>query len=312
MELLKNINASEVLFFDIETARLNKELKIDSQEFDAWNYKHNKEDKLSNEELQQLYVDRAALEPEFAKIICISMGMIVNDELYIKSYAGKDEEKLLRDFNNDLERTQASVRKLKLSGWAVIGFDIPFVFKRCMVNGVTPSSMLETAGEKPWTMAEKVLDLKELWKGTSFAPTSLICATVALGIPHPKDDISGKDVGRVFYSEGAKGLKRIAAYCEKDVLSSANVFCRLRFEPLIGIAKEEIEAPKPVPLMEKLASGVSFTAAMKKKVEDFVADQSAEEQETAIQILEALAESKTSKVTKTFIKQLKERHAVTA
>ena len=55
--------------------------------------------------------------------------------------------------------------------------------------------------------------------------------THILGIPTPKDDISGADVARVYYEE--KDLERIAAYCKKDVVATAQLFLRLTGRPLV-------------------------------------------------------------------------------
>ncbi len=46
-----------------------------------------------------------------------------------------------------------------------------------------------------------------------------------LGIPTPKDDITGADVARVYYEE--KDLERIATYCKKDVVATTQLFLRL-------------------------------------------------------------------------------------
>jgi hypothetical protein len=61
--------------------------------------------------------------------------------------------------------------------------------------------------------------------------TSLALLTHILGIPTPKDDISGADVGRVYHEE--RDLERIATYCKKDVVATVQLFLRLRGEPLI-------------------------------------------------------------------------------
>ena len=52
-----------------------------------------------------------------------------------------------------------------------------------------------------------------------------------LGIPSPKDDIDGSEVASVFYEE--KNLERIITYCEKDVVTVAQVFLKLRSESLL-------------------------------------------------------------------------------
>jgi hypothetical protein len=52
-----------------------------------------------------------------------------------------------------------------------------------------------------------------------------------LGIPSPKEDIDGSMVRDVFYVE--KDLDRIVTYCELDVVTTAQVFLRLRNEELL-------------------------------------------------------------------------------
>jgi hypothetical protein len=57
----------------------------------------------------------------------------------------------------------------------------------------------------------------------SFTKLSLLAEV--LGIPTPKDDISGEDVTRVYWQE--QNLARIVTYCQKDVETTARVFLRL-------------------------------------------------------------------------------------
>jgi len=52
-----------------------------------------------------------------------------------------------------------------------------------------------------------------------------------LGIPTPKDDIDGSQVARVYYEE--KNIDRIVTYCEKDVITIAQILLRLRNETLL-------------------------------------------------------------------------------
>jgi uncharacterized protein YprB with RNaseH-like and TPR domain len=67
----------------------------------------------------------------------------------------------------------------------------------------------------------------ELWafgSRSSGVKLKLLCA--AFGIPSPKDDIDGADVRRVYYEEN--DLQRIVKYCEKDVVSLAKVYKKIR------------------------------------------------------------------------------------
>ena len=70
--------------------------------------------------------------------------------------------------------------------------------------------------------------------------TSLKLLAEVLGIPSPKNDIDGSQVAQVFYKE--KNINRIVNYCEKDVLTIAQVVLRFRNEPLLD--SEEIVWPK--------------------------------------------------------------------
>jgi hypothetical protein len=57
-----------------------------------------------------------------------------------------------------------------------------------------------------------------------------------LGIPTPKDDIDGSQVATVYYEE--KNIERIVTYCEKDVVTVAQILLKLRNEALLN--KKEI------------------------------------------------------------------------
>ena len=66
--------------------------------------------------------------------------------------------------------------------------------------------------------------------------TSLKLLTKVLGIPSPKGDIDGSQVGEVYYVE--KNIDRIITYCEKDVIAVAQILLRMRREDLL--IEEEI------------------------------------------------------------------------
>jgi hypothetical protein len=61
--------------------------------------------------------------------------------------------------------------------------------------------------------------------------TSLSLMAHVLGIPTPKDDINGSQVAQVYYEE--KNIDRIIIYCEKDVITIAQVVLRLRNKALL-------------------------------------------------------------------------------
>ena len=99
-----------------------------------------------------------------------------------------------------------------------------------LINGFQPPVPFQTFGKKPWEISH--LDTMELWKfGDWKSFISLELMAHIFGVPTPKDDIDGSMVAEIYYQE--KDLQRIVEYCEKDVLTLANVFRKMRQEDLL-------------------------------------------------------------------------------
>lgn len=298
----------DLIFMDIETAREVEELELDSPMFDSWAYSMRK--KTANgtdEELLQMYKDDAALYAEFAKIVCITVGMIRGDELYTKTYRG-DERQILMEFNNMLDVSTGKNAKTMLCGHAIKGFDAPFIAKRCLIHGLKFNYLLDVFGKKPWEVDAQMLDTKTLWQGTGFTPSSLINIAVALGIPSPKSDISGADVGRVYYEEGDAGVTRIVRYCERDVLATANVVRKLKYEPLLELKSgDEIKVDR-FPTVINLANGGKFGKAEATELEGMLKALEPDELEPAFKILEAIAVKKSSKLKPKWVEDKKKEY----
>lgn len=76
------------------------------------------------------------------------------------------------------------------------------------------------------------LDTMELWKfGDYKSYTSLTLLAAVFGIPTPKDDIDGSMVGDVYWKE--HNLNRIVTYCQKDVLTIAQLYRKFKCEELL-------------------------------------------------------------------------------
>ncbi len=104
-----------------------------------------------------------------------------------------------------------------------------------IVNEVELPQILNLNGKKPWEINH--LDTMELWKfGNYKYSTSIKLLTEILGVPTPKDDIDGSQVAHVYYKE--KDLERIKKYCEKDTLAVAQIFRKLRYEPLLELQND--------------------------------------------------------------------------
>jgi len=99
-----------------------------------------------------------------------------------------------------------------------------------LINGIKLPKSLELFNKKPWEVPH--LDTLHLWRFGDFKHyTSLKLMAHVLGIPSPKDDIDGSQVAHLYYVE--KDLQRIVNYCEKDVLTVAQIILKLRNEPLL-------------------------------------------------------------------------------
>ena len=169
---------------------------------------------------------------EFGIIICISVGYFRNKgadrHFRVTSFHGP-EEKILKDFKALLE-DHFSHQKYLLCAHNGKEFDFPYIARRMIINGITLPNKLDLFGKKPWEVPH--IDTMELWKFGDFKHyTSLKLMANILGIPSPKEDIDGSMVRDVYYEE--HDLERIIHYCERDVITVAQVFLKLRNEELL-------------------------------------------------------------------------------
>ncbi len=170
---------------------------------------------------------------EFAKIVCISVGVIHHEngrrQMRTKSFASDDEAQLLRDFATMASHFLRTPRHY-ICGHNIKEFDVPFICRRMLIHCIPLPQAIDVAGRKPWETS--FLDTMELWKfGDYKSYTSLKLLCTVLGVATSKDDIDGSEVADVYYN--SHDLHRIAVYCEKDVVATAQVFLRMNcLEPL--------------------------------------------------------------------------------
>jgi hypothetical protein len=222
---LKNI-----LFFDIETVPAHVDFGELSERLQPLWLKKAKQLGIEEEGWEDAYAEKAGIYAEFGKIVAISVGMFHqgNNEMHFttKSFAGHNEAELLNAFREVLRNRPGMV----LAGHNIKEFDIPFVARRMLINGLDLPNALDVAGKKPWEIPH--LDTLELWKfGDWKSYTSLDLLAAVFAIPTSKDDIDGSQVARVYYEEG--DVDRIALYCQKDVQLTAKIYLKLKSFPSI-------------------------------------------------------------------------------
>ena len=229
--MIEKIQLNNILFLDIETVPETSDfstLDPEMQSLYEQKTQYQRKDDFSAEE----FYDRAGIWAEFGKIVCISVGYFVNKSdirnFRVTSFFGA-EKKILTDFNNLLNNHFNGPQHV-LCGHNAKEFDFPFIARRMIINGIEIPSKLNLFGKKPWEIAH--LDTLELWKFGDYKHyTSLKLMCKVLGIPSPKGDIDGSQVGHVFYVE--KDIDRIVTYCEKDTIAVAQIFLRLRGDELL-------------------------------------------------------------------------------
>lgn len=230
--MLTKMNLEHILFLDIETVPEKPsfdELTEEKQQLWEQKSKYQRKEEYSAAE----FYDRAGIWAEFGKIICISVGYFAfkgdQRNFRVTTFHG-EENRLLKEFKNLLNSHFSQARHL-LCAHNGKEFDFPYIARRMLIHQIPLPYKLDLFGKKPWEVSH--LDTMELWKFGDYKHfTSLKLMAHVLGIPSPKEDMDGSMVKEVYYGEN--DLDRIITYCELDVVTTAQVFLRLRNEELLS------------------------------------------------------------------------------
>jgi predicted PolB exonuclease-like 3'-5' exonuclease len=236
--MLDTLKLENILVLDIETVPAQP--NFDALD-DRWKalWSHKAQFLMSEDQTPEDIYNRAGIYAEFGKVICISVGVFFRqgDQLKfkIKSFYDHDEKELLADFCNLLNARFTSPQKA-LCGHNGKEFDFPFLSRRILANHLKLPYLLNTAGKKPWEVNH--IDTMQLWKfGDYKSYTSLDLLAALFNIPTPKDDIDGSMVYEVYYQQN--DLERIKQYCEKDIVTLANVLLSFKGEQIISAGDVE-------------------------------------------------------------------------
>lgn len=228
--MLQKIKLQQILFVDVETVPVVDDFSMLADNMkELWKAKASKiktELPFSDEEL---FFQKAGIFSEFGKIVCISAGFFYQEEQQMKfrckAFYNHDESMILKEFAQLLNLKFHTPQHF-LCGHNSREFDFPYIARRMLVHQIPLPAILNTPGMKPWEVTH--LDTLDLWKFGDYKHyTSLNLLCALFDIPTPKDDIKGSDVARVYYKE--KDLRRIAVYCNKDVVSTARLFLKFSY-----------------------------------------------------------------------------------
>jgi DNA polymerase elongation subunit (family B) len=207
------------LFFDIETCGQYPDYQsmIDDKGPESGSIFEKKSSRLLNGkswtgDLHQDYPNNVALFPEFGRIACLSYGIWKDGEMQIQTISDIDEVTMLKKIANLFHKADSA--GLIPTGWNIKNFDVPWIVRRLLMNGIQVPNCLSSYEKKPWEM--NIFDMKEMWKSGSSLDVTFEEACFGMGIPTPKDDIDGSQVHATFHAGEAD---RVVTYCEKDVKS---------------------------------------------------------------------------------------------
>ena len=233
------LDLGKILFLDIETVpQFSSFESLPEIMSELWEKKSSYFRK-DNESAADVYA-RAGIYAEFGKIICISVGHFHKEnspekKFRLKTFAGEDEKILLSDFISMLEG-YSDKKEIQLCAHNGKEFDFPYLARRILINSLKLPSLLNFAGKKPWEVQH--LDTMQLWKFGDYKHyTSLELLATVFGIPSPKDETDGSMIHSIFWQD--KDLKRITEYCQRDVITVAQLI--LKFCGKDYLKEKEIE-----------------------------------------------------------------------
>ena len=231
--MLNHIPLNRLLFIDIETVPLfatHSELSDEMKKL--WDYRTHRY-KPEETSLEDYFFEKAGVYAEFGKIICISLGFFAphkteNEyQFRVKSLYGNDEKTILSDFI-DLLKGFFPNKNTYLCGHNIIEFDVPFLCRRLIINGLNIPDIINISNKKPWEIP--FIDTLKIWKfGDYRNQTSLHLLCTVLNIPTPKKNMEGSEVATVYWHEN--NLERIKEYCQKDVVATARLILKFKYIP---------------------------------------------------------------------------------
>jgi 3'-5' exonuclease len=187
-----------------------------------------------NETAATFYEQRAGVMAEFSKIVCICLGYFKKEnqalQFRVKTIAHHNETELLQQFVDTVDQLEAVHQRWSFTGHNIKEFDVPFICRRLLINGLAIPPYLDFQNMKPWET--NLIDTFQYWRFGDYKNfTSLNLLAACLDVPSPKEDIDGSKVGQVYWQE--KDLQRIATYCGKDVATVANIILKFKNLPLL-------------------------------------------------------------------------------
>lgn len=254
----------EVLWLDIETATIEKELTQDSPYWDAWEQKVRWDEKVvTDEDIKERYKERAPIYKEFSKIVSVSYGRVKDGVLKVKNVVGQEKD-IIEQLFKDVEMFNAGGVKF-LGVFSGKQFDVPFISFRAIVNQIPVINAFDIGGLAPWNI-KHIIDVQDILKGTSSTGLSLQGVCASLGLKSPKlGEVSGASVNEMYWQGG--NISKIAKYNNEDVSATCNAFCKYLMIPTVEmeVVGGKVDVEK-LPLLNRLWETKLFSEDIKKEL----------------------------------------------
>src|ERR1035437_7191434 len=150
--MLDNTRIEDVMFLDIETVPESSSYELLNPAMQNLWDKKSRQFRTPYQTGHDVY-ERAGIFSEFAKIICISVGLIRDKNPFsfrLKSFFGRDEKLLLSEFSVMLTKFCRTNKDAVLCAHNGKEFDFPYIARRMIINGLIIPEILDNAGKKPW------------------------------------------------------------------------------------------------------------------------------------------------------------------
>lgn len=180
----------------------------------------------------EVWLEKAHLSPETAEIICISAGMIMEDFTFrCASFSAESEKEILiaflanpKSFIHQDNATDPKERKYIVC-FNGKQFDIPFLCKRILYNGLDIPAALNLEGMKPWEILH-IIDPKESLKFGGMDAPSLEMLCTILGVETAQDKFK-VEASELAGNHKNKAYNFIKDYCEYDVYALAQCYLKI-------------------------------------------------------------------------------------
>ncbi len=204
------------LFLDIETLPGKETVRgeIASELVPPKNLEEEEVKGWMDEETERRY-RKTALSGDFGRILCIG---------YIKESPAGTKEDIIRGDEAEILKQFWEIAKDvdKFIGHNVLDFDLKFIWKRSVVNGVKPSIYISFARFR----SDFVYDIMHEWEKWGRSYISLDKLAKVLGLESTKGELDGSKVYD-FYREGR--TQEIYDYCIADVRLARDIYNRMTF-----------------------------------------------------------------------------------